>query len=83
MKILKNTIKKKTITFRNKIRYLSDANNSYFSDNQYYTQNNYDINFKLDNSSGYTICSNGKDKIIRVNKREINKDKQKNQKNPI
>ena len=79
----KKHYKKKTITFRNKIRYLSDANNSYFSDNQYYTQNNYDINFKLDNSSGYTICSNGKDKIIRVNKREINKDKQKNQKNLI
>ena len=79
----KKHYKKKTITFRNKIRYLSDANNSYFSDNQYYTQNNYDINFKLDNSSGYTICSNGKDKIIRVNKREIKKDKQKNQKNFI
>ena len=64
----------------NKIKYLSNkkTNNSNNSGSKSIINNSYDINSKKNQSLGYIMISNGKDKMIKVNKRDKNENKGKN-----
>ena len=64
----------------NKIKYLSNqkTNNINDSGSKSSINNSYDINSKKKQSLGYIMISNGKDKMIKVNKRDKNDNKEKN-----
>ena len=52
--------------------------NSFKSKNRLNMSNSYNIKYKNNNSLGYIMVSNGKDKMIKVNKRKKNENIQKN-----
>ena len=52
--------------------------NSYKQENKLNAKNIYDIKYKNNNSFRYVMVSNGKDKMIKVNKKEKNENIQKN-----
>ena len=52
--------------------------NSFKSKNRFNMSNSYNIKYKNNNSLGYIMVSNGKDKMIKVNKRKKNENIQKN-----